>query len=66
MRNGNSARKFAQIDHNVHRRLVIFISTKHKLHRHHNWRHFDWEWQKGLGVYQLTETVRAYPAHARR
>ncbi len=65
-RHGNSARKFAQIDSYVHQRLVIFMSTKHKLRRHHNWRRFDWEWQKGVGVYQLTGTVRAYPAHARR
>jgi RNA-directed DNA polymerase len=65
-RNGNSARKFAQVDNYVHRRLVIFMSSKHKQRRHHNWRRFDWEWQKRAGVYCLAGTVRARPAHARR
>lgn len=65
-RNGNSARKFAQVDSYVHRRLVIFMSTKHKRRRHTNWSRFDWKWQQRVGVYQLTGTVRARPAHALR
>jgi RNA-directed DNA polymerase len=65
-RHGNSARKFAQVDQYVHRRLVIFMSAKHKRQRHHDWRRFDWEWQQRVGVYRLTGTVRAYPAHALR
>ena len=65
-RNGNSARKFAQVDSYVHRRLVIFMSTKHKRRRHHNWGRFDWKWQQQIGVYQLTGRVRSYPAHALR
>jgi RNA-directed DNA polymerase len=65
-RNGNSTRKFAQLDSYVHRRLVIFMSTKHKRRRHHNWGRFDWKWQQRVGVYQLTGTVRARLAHALR
>jgi group II intron reverse transcriptase/maturase len=65
-RNGNSARKFAQVDNYVHRRLVIFMSTKHKRRRHTNWRRFDRKWKQRVGVYQLTGTVRARPAHALR
>jgi len=65
-RNGNSARKFAQVDTYVHRRLVIFMSSKHKRRRHTNWAAFDWKWQQRVGVYQLTGTVRPHPAHALR
>jgi RNA-directed DNA polymerase len=65
-RHGNSARKFAQIDSYVHRRLVIFMSAKHKRPRHTNWRRFDGKWQQRVGVYQLTGRVRARPAHALR
>ena len=65
-RNGNSARKFAQLDSYVHRRLVIFMSAKHKQQRHTNWRRFDWKWHQGVGVYQLTGAVRARPVHALR
>jgi RNA-directed DNA polymerase len=63
---GNSARKFAQIDRYVYERLAIFMSTKHQLKRSRNWRRFDREWLQRLGVYQLTGTVRPYPAHALR
>ena len=63
-RNGNSARKFAQLDSYVHRRLVIFMSAKHKQQRHTNWRRFDWKWHQGLASNQLTGALRARPVHA--
>jgi hypothetical protein len=61
---GNSTEKFAQIDEYVHQRLAIWMSKKHKLQRKRNWRRFDWEWHKSLGVYQLAGKARPYPVHA--
>jgi group II intron reverse transcriptase/maturase len=63
---GNSARKFALIDRYVHERLAMFVSAKHQRRRRRNWRRYTREWLQNLGVYQLTGTVRGYPAHALR
>jgi hypothetical protein len=61
---GNSGRKFATIDRYVNERLAIFASTKHGL-RGRNWAsRFSYTWYQGLGVYQLSGTVRYRTAHA--
>jgi group II intron reverse transcriptase/maturase len=65
-RHGNSMRKFHQVDSYVHRRLVIFMSAKHKRPRHHDWARFNWGWSQRVGVYRLSGTVAARPAHALR
>jgi Group II intron, maturase-specific domain len=55
---GNSGRKFTTIDRYVNERLAIFASTKHGL-RGRNWAsRFSYAWYQGLGVYQLSGTVR--------
>ena len=63
---GNSTRKFAHIDMYVHQRLAIWMSKKHKLRSKRNWRRFNWEWQRQVGVYQLAGRARSHPAHALR
>jgi RNA-directed DNA polymerase len=63
---GNSAKKFAQVDRYVHQRLAIWMSKKHKLRHKRNWRRFDWEWHRSVGVYQLAGRARPHPAHALR
>jgi hypothetical protein len=65
-RNGNSARKFVQVDSYVRQRLVIFMSRKHKRQRHIDWYYLDWRTYRRLGVYRLSGTVGARPAHALR
>lgn len=57
-RRGNSARKFAQVDHHVNQRLAMLASAKHGL-RGRNWTtRFDHRWVSGLGVNRLSGTVR--------
>ena len=66
-RRGNSARKFAHVDSYVHERLMIWMGHKHKLPRRRNWRRFNQEWLRSVGVYQLGRvTLQPYPAHALR
>jgi len=65
-RQGNSARKFAQIDSYVHQRLAIFASVKHGLHGRNWQRRFTWAWLKARGVYRLSGQVRGGAAHALR
>ncbi len=62
-RDGNSARKFAQIDGYVHERLAIFASIKHGRHGR-NYHRFTWAWFTSLGVYSLSGRVRHGAAHA--
>jgi RNA-directed DNA polymerase len=64
-RDGNSARKFAQIDGYVHERLAIFASIKHGRHGR-NYHRFTWGWFISLGVYLLSGRVRHGAAHALR
>jgi hypothetical protein len=64
-RDGNSARKFAQIDGYVHERLAIFASIKHGRHGR-NYHRFTWGWFTSLGVYLLSGRVRHGAAHALR
>jgi RNA-directed DNA polymerase len=65
LRDGNSARKFAQIDGYVHERLAIFASIKHGRHGR-NYHRFTWGWFTSLGVYLLSGRVRHGAAHALR
>jgi RNA-directed DNA polymerase len=61
---GNSARKFAAIDMDVHERLAIFASRK-KGRRGRNWnKRFNYPWKHNLGVHRLSGTVRYRAAHA--
>ncbi|WP_224274373.1 group II intron reverse transcriptase/maturase [Streptomyces sp. LS1784] len=63
-RNGNSGRKFNEVDGYVHERLAIFASRKHGL-RGRNWTsRFTYGWISRLGVYRLTGNVRWATAHA--
>jgi hypothetical protein len=56
-RNGNSGRKFNQVDGYVHERLAIFASRKHGL-RGRNWTtRYTYRWISRLGVYRLTVNV---------
>src|SRR5512132_2031190 len=65
-RDGNSGRKFAQIDTYVHERLAIFASIKHGRHGRNWQRHYTWAWASRIGVYRLSGTTRARAAHALR
>jgi RNA-directed DNA polymerase len=49
VRHGNSARKFAQIDSDVHQCLASFASVKHGLHGRNWQRRFTWAWLKAWG-----------------
>jgi len=65
-RSGNSARKFSHIDSDVHERLAILASNKHK-RSGRNWgTRFNSEWLERLDVYTLTGTVRYGTANAPR
>jgi group II intron reverse transcriptase/maturase len=56
-RRGNSARKFAHVDHYVDQRLAHFASIKHGLHGRNWCRRYDHHWITATGVYRLTGTV---------
>lgn len=57
-RRGNSAAKFAHVDHHVNQRLAMLASAKHGL-RGRNWTtRFNHGWVSGLGVHRLSGTVR--------
>ena len=64
-RDGDAARKVAQIDGYVHERLAIFASIKHGRHGR-NYHRFTWGWFTSLGVYLLSRRVRHGAAHALR
>ncbi|MGH9081957.1 MAG: group II intron maturase-specific domain-containing protein [Acidimicrobiales bacterium] len=65
-RNGNSSKKFAVLDSYVHERLAILASVKHG-RSGRNWvSRFTHRWLTGLGVHQLTGTVRHRTANASR
>jgi RNA-directed DNA polymerase len=65
-RDGNSARKFDEIDRYVHERLAIWASAKHRRHGR-NWkRRYTAAWLARLGVYRLSGKVRYETAHASR
>jgi group II intron reverse transcriptase/maturase len=62
-RRGNSARKFAHVDHYVDQRLARFASIKHGLSGRNWCRRFDHHWATATGVHRLTGTVLG-AAHA--
>jgi RNA-directed DNA polymerase len=65
-RDGNSARKFKQIDSYVHERLAILAAAKHK-RRGRRWAaEYNGEWFRRLGVHTLSGSVRYGSAHASR
>lgn len=65
-RNGNSARKFYQVDSYLHERLALLASIKHDLPRRSWASRFTYQWYRSLGVYRPT-TIRRYElAHALR
>jgi RNA-directed DNA polymerase len=65
-RDGNSARKFTQIDSYVHERLAILAAAKHK-RRGRRWAaEYNGEWFRRLGVHTLSGSVRYGSAHASR
>jgi RNA-directed DNA polymerase len=65
-RDGNSARKFAQIDGYVHERLAILACNKHRLSGRKWASHYNVTWLHRLGVYALAGKVRYGAANASR
>jgi hypothetical protein len=66
LRDGNSARKFAQLDSYVHERLAILASIKHGRHGRNWQRHYTGAWATRLGIYRLSGRTRPRAAHALR
>jgi RNA-directed DNA polymerase len=65
-RDGNSGRKFTQIDSYVHERLAILAAAKHK-RRGRRWAtEYNVAWFQRLGVHTLSGSVRYGSAHASR
>ena len=58
---GNSTRQFQQVDNYVRERLALFLSKKTGQSGRH-WTRHSLAFLQALGVYQLTGTVRWYPA----
>jgi RNA-directed DNA polymerase len=65
-RDGNSARKFAQIDSYVHERLAILAAAKHKRSGRRWASDYNLAWFHRLGVHTLTGSVRYGSANASR
>ena len=65
-RDGNSGRKFAQLDSYVQERLAIFASIKHGRHGRNWQRHYTWAWASRLGIHRLSGRTRPEAAHALR
>jgi len=65
-RDGNSARKFAQIDGYVHERLAILACNKHGLSGRKWASRFNGAWLARLGVHALQGTISYGTAHASR
>ena len=63
LRRGNSARKFAHVDHYVDLRLARFASIKHGLHDRNWCVRFDHHWMTDAGVLRLAGKVLG-AAHA--
>jgi RNA-directed DNA polymerase len=65
-RDGNSAKKFAQIDSYVHERLAILAAAKHKRSGRRWATEYSRAWFRRLGVHTLAGSVRYGTAHAPR
>jgi RNA-directed DNA polymerase len=59
---GNSARKFAAIDSYVHWRLTKLASVKYATGTRARTSCYTYEWLNGLGIHQLTGTIRYWSA----
>lgn len=60
---GNSSAKFNEIDSYVHERMAILASKKHSLSGRNWGTLYNYEWFKGLEVYQLSGKVSYWAAH---
>jgi hypothetical protein len=65
-RDGNSARKFAQIDSYLHERLAILATAKHRRSGRRWASQYNLAWFHRLGVYTLNGSVRSGRANASR
>jgi RNA-directed DNA polymerase len=65
-RDGNSARKFTQIDSYVHERLAILARNKHQRSGRGWATEYNVAWFQRLGVYMLSGSVRYGSANASR
>jgi RNA-directed DNA polymerase len=65
-RDGNSARKFVQIDSYAHERLAILATAKHRRSGRRWATQYNVAWFQRLGVYALSGSVRYGGAHALR
>jgi group II intron reverse transcriptase/maturase len=65
-RDGNSARKFKQIDSYVHERLAILATAKHRRSGRRWVTTYNVAWFQRLGVHALTGSVRYGSANASR
>ena len=65
-RQGNSARKFHQVDAYVHERLAILAANKHQRSGRRWAAEYDWTWFQRLGVHTLSGSVRYGSANASR
>jgi group II intron reverse transcriptase/maturase len=65
-RDGNSAKKFAQIDSYAHERLAILAAAKHKRSGRRWATQYNLAWFHRLGVYTLNGSVRYGSANASR
>jgi RNA-directed DNA polymerase len=65
-RDGNSARKFTQIDSYLHERLAILAAKKHKRSGRRWASEYNLAWFQRLGVHTLSGSVRYGTAYASR
>ena len=65
-RQGNSARKFHQVDAYVHERLAILTANKRQRSGRRWTAEYDWTWFQRLGVHTLSGSVRYGSANASR
>ena len=61
-RQGNSSRKFRDVDSYVHERMARLASTKYGLHGRNWTTRFTYGWMTDLGIYRLSGKVRYYRA----
>ncbi len=65
-RNGNSGRKFAELDAYVHMRLALLARAKRRKHNRFWTAQHNYAWATRIGIHRLNGTVRKATPHASR
>lgn len=65
-RNGNSGRKFAELDAYVHMRLALLARAKRRKHNRFWTAQHNYAWATRIGIHRLNGTVRRATPHASR